>query len=146
VTTLAGPRVGRNQLSFGWRCGVNVRLQALALVVALSWVTAVSAHHSWPVDRSKLVTVQGTVTSFSWSNPHPMIGLDVRRDDGTTEKWSVGGPAINRMEANGWTSRTVKPGDVITGIGYQFGDGQKIIRLERVVLADGKELLVYGRR
>ena len=30
-------------------------------------------------------------------------------------------------------------------IGYQFSDGQKIIRLERVVLADGKELRVYGR-
>jgi hypothetical protein len=28
---------------------------------------------------------------------------------------------------------TVKPGDVITGTGYQFSDGQKIIRLERVV-------------
>jgi len=34
---------------------------------------------------------------------------------------------------------------VITGIGYQFTDGQKILRLERVVLADGKELLLYGR-
>ena len=39
----------------------------------------------------------------------------------------------------------VKPGDVITGIGYQFADGQKIVRLERVVLADGKELRLYGR-
>jgi hypothetical protein len=49
------------------------------------------------------------------------------------------------MTANGWTKTTVKPGDVITGIGYQFADGQKIVRLERVVLADGKELRVYGR-
>jgi len=74
-----------------------------------------------------------------------MITLEVRTDDGKVEKWQVGGPAINRMEANGWTKTSVKPGDVITGIGYQFSDGQKIIRLERVVLADGKELLVYGR-
>ena len=37
-----------------------------------------------------------------------------------------------------------KVGDVITGIGYQFGDGQKIIRLEKVVLADGKTMSVYG--
>jgi hypothetical protein len=49
------------------------------------------------------------------------------------------------MEANGWTRTTVKTGDVITGIGYQFTDGQKILRLERVVLADGKEIRVYGR-
>jgi len=48
-------------------------------------------------------------------------------------------PAIIRMEANGWTKTTVKRGDVITGIGYQFADGQKVVRLERVVLADGKD-------
>ena len=65
--------------------------------------------------------------------------------NGNTEKWQVGGPALNRMEANGWTKTTVKPGDVITGIGYQYADGQKIIRLERVVFADGNELRLYGR-
>jgi hypothetical protein len=74
-----------------------------------------------------------------------MITLEVRADDGKMEKWLIGGPAITRMEANGWTKTTVRPGDVITGTGYQFADGQKIIRLERAVLADGKELRVYGR-
>jgi hypothetical protein len=34
---------------------------------------------------------------------------------------------------------------MITGTGYQFGDGQKIIRLEKVVLPDGKEMRVYAR-
>ena len=121
----------------------------LALVfVILSLVSSavtLSAHHSWPISRSQLVTVKGTVMEFAWENPHPMITLEVRAADGKLEKWLVGGPAINRMEANGWTKATVKPGDVITGIGYQFADGQKIIRLERVVLADGKELRLYGR-
>jgi hypothetical protein len=74
-----------------------------------------------------------------------MITLEVRTDDGKPEKWMVGGPAISRMEANGWTKATVRPGDVITGIGFQFSNGQKILRLERVVLADGRELRVYGR-
>jgi Family of unknown function (DUF6152) len=114
----------------------------LALVFA---VVPVSAHHSWPVSYSQLVTVKGTVTEFTWSNPHPMITIEVRTNDGAIEKWLIGGPAINRMEANGWTKDTVKPGDVITGIGYQFADGQKIVRLERAVLADGKEIRVYGR-
>jgi hypothetical protein len=123
-----------------------MRLQALAMVVgALLLSASLSAHHSWPVSYSKMVTVKGTVTALSWENPHPMIALDVRGDDGKTEKWSVGGPAITRMEASGWTRNTLKIGDVITGIGYQFADGQKIIRLEKVVMADGKELRVYGR-
>jgi hypothetical protein len=125
---------------------VNVRLLSLALVLGLLGTSAsLSAHHAWPVSRAKLVTVKGTVTAFTWSNPHPMISLDVRADNGAIEKWTVGGPAINRMSASGWSNTTVKPGDVITGIGYQFSDGQKIIRLERVLLADGKQLSVYGR-
>jgi hypothetical protein len=114
----------------------------LALVAA---AVPLSAHHSWPVSYTQLVTVKGTVMGFDWENPHPMITLEVRTDDGKVEKWLVGGPAINRMEANGWTKTTVKVGDVITGTGYQFSDGQKIIRLERVVLADGKEMRLYGR-
>jgi hypothetical protein len=117
-------------------------LTVLALVCS---VIPLSAHHSWPVNTSRLVTVKGTVTGFAWENPHPMITLEVRTDDGRLEKWSVGGPAINRMEANGWTKTTVKPGDVITGIGYQFANGQKIVKLERVLLADGRQLRVYGR-
>jgi hypothetical protein len=118
---------------------------AIAVLLLVSAVLPLSAHHSWPVSYEKLVTVKGTVVDFMWANPHPMMTIEVQGNDGRTEKWEIGGPAINRMEANGWTKTTVKPGDMITGIGYQFADGQKIVRLERVILADGKELRLYGR-
>ena len=114
---------------------------AIALLVS---VVPLSAHHSWPVDMSKLVTVKGTVTEVTWENPHPMFTLEVRANDAKSRSGSWG-PALNRMEANGWTSMTIKPGDMITGTGYQFGDGQKIIRLEKVILPDGKEIRVYAR-
>ena len=120
---------------------------------ALTWIALalipaqmpLAAHHAWPVSQQRLVTVKGTVLDFQWGNPHPMITLAVQTANGATEKWQIGGPAINRMEANGWTKTTVKNGDVITGIGYQFTSGEKIIKLERVFLPDGKEILVYGR-
>jgi len=118
---------------------------AFVILMLVSAVTPLSAHHSWPISYDRLVTVTGTVVEFKWANPHPMMTLEVQANDGKTEKWLVGGPAIIRMEANGWTKSTVKPGDVITGIGYQFADGQKIVRLEHVVLADGRELRLYGR-
>ena len=120
-------------------------IPVLVILALVSAAVPMSAHHSWPVSREKLVTVKGTVMEFAWENPHPMITLEVRTDDGKVEKWLIGGPAINRMEANGWTKDTVKPGDVLTGTGFQFSDGQKIIRLERVVFADGKEMRLYGR-
>ena len=118
---------------------------AFVTLMLVSAVMPLLAHHSWPISYDRLVTVKGTVVEFKWANPHPMMTLEVQANDGRTENWLIGGPAIIRMEANGWTKTTVKPGDVITGIGYQFADGQKIVRLERIVLADGKELRLYGR-
>jgi hypothetical protein len=117
---------------------------AILILASISAAIPLSAHHQWPVSRTRLVTVKGTVTEFVWANPHPMITVEVQ--NGTAaEKWLIGGPAITRMEASGWNRTTVKKGDVITGIGYQFADGQKIVRLERVVLSDGREIRVYGR-
>jgi hypothetical protein len=125
-----------------------MKLLHVPAVVVLTLLTAVvplSAHHSWPVDMTKLVTVTGTIKQIEWTNPHPMFTIEVRAEDGKPETWLIGGPAITRMEANGWTKTTIKPGDKVTGTGFQFSDGQKIIRLERVVLTDGKEMRVYGR-
>jgi len=125
---------------------VTKKLFVSTLVIfALVSAVPLSAHHSWPVGN-QLVTVKGTVTEFMWANPHPMINLDVRNKDGMIEKWQVGGPAINRMEANGWSKTTVKPGDVITGIGYQYSDGQKILKLDKALLPDGKEIFLYGSK
>ena len=124
---------------------MKAALAAIAMLALIFAAVPLSAHHSWPVSYAQLVTVKGTVMDFAWENPHPMITLEVKADDGKVEKWLVGGPAINRMEANGWTKTTVKRGDVITGTGYQFSDGQKIIRLERIVFSDGKEMRLYGR-
>ena len=118
---------------------------ALIILTLVSAVMPLAAHHSWPITYDRLVTVKGTVIEFKWANPHPMMTLEVQANDGRMEKWLVGGPAIIRMEANGWTKTTVKVGDVITGTGYQFADGQKIVRLERAVLANGKEMRLYGR-
>ena len=122
-----------------------MKTSALAILTIVSAVTPLLAHHSWPVSYDRLVTVKGTVTEFSWNNPHPMMTVEVPVNGGKPEKWLIGGPAINRMEANGWNKDSVKPGDVITGIGYQFTDRQKIIRLERVIMPDGKEMRLYGR-
>ncbi len=122
------------------------KLLALGVIGILIAAGTLSAHHRWPVNRSEDVTVQGTVTAYTWSNPHVMIVLDVRANDGSVEKWEVGGPSITRMAANGWDRNTLKAGDVITATGYRFSDGSRILRLDKIVTSDGKELLLYGSR
>ena len=123
------------------------RLQVLALGVVgiLAAASPLFAHHSWPVDTSREVTVKGTVTGYNWTNPHVMMGLDVTGTDGKIQKWDVGGPSTARMSGNGWDKTTLKMGDVITAMGYRFADGQNILRLQKIVMANGKEMFLYGR-
>ena len=124
----------------------RLRILALGTIGILMAASPLLAHHAWPVERSKEVTVSGTVVSYDWANPHVMIGLEVRTNDGKVQKWNVGGPSTSRMANNGWDRTTLKPGDVITAIGFQFADGQPILRLEKVMMAGGKEMLLYGGR
>ena len=72
---------------------------AFVTLMLVSAVMPLAAHHSWPFTYDRLVTVKGTVTDFRWANPHPMMTLEVQGTDGRAEKWEIGGPAINRMEA-----------------------------------------------
>jgi len=122
------------------------QILALGALGILAAASPLFAHHQWPVDMSREMTVKGTVTEYTWANPHVMIGLDVRDTSGRIEKWNVGGPSTTRMAGNGWDKTTLKMGDVITGIGYRFTDGSKILRLQRIVMASGKEMFLYGRQ
>jgi hypothetical protein len=74
-----------------------------------------------------------------------MIGLDVKGDDGTVEQWRVGGPSLNRMAGNRWDRTTLKVGDVITGTGNRFLDGSNVLKLAKVMMSDGKEMVLYAR-
>lgn len=124
----------------------RLQIVALGTVGILVAASPLFAHHSWPVERSKAITVKGTVTGYDWSNPHVMIALEVTANNGRVEKWNVGGPSTTRMAGNGWDRNTLKAGDVITAIGYRFSDGSNILRLEKIVMSNGKALLLYGSR
>jgi hypothetical protein len=50
------------------------------------------------------------------------------------------------MANTGWDKNTLKPGDQITAIGQRISDGTYSIRLEKVILPDGRELACYGSR
>jgi hypothetical protein len=123
----------------------KLRKLALGAIGILVAAGPLFAHHAWPVDRSKEVTVKGTVTAYTWADPHVMIAIDVAAANGSIEKWDVGGPSLSRMSGNGWDRNTLKPGDVITGIGYRFSDGSNVVQLQKIVMASGKEMLLYGR-
>jgi len=120
------------------------RKVALSVMATLVAASPVLAHHEWPVDRTRQVTVTGSVTAYIWADPHVMIALDVQAN-GTVEKWRVGASSKKYTAAGGWDRNTFKPGDVITVIGYRFKDGSNMAQVQKVVMASGKKLYYSSR-
>jgi hypothetical protein len=89
---------------------------------------------------SHTTAVKGTVTQFQWGNPHMWINFEVQDDKGAAQNWSAGGPSPNRLANSGWNSDTLKPGDQVTFVGYRIKDGGYSMKLDKIVLPDGREL------
>jgi hypothetical protein len=103
------------------------------------------AHHGRATyDETKLATIMGTVSSFQFSNPHAQLFLDVKDDKGNIEKWVGEGTSPNMLIREGWDRKTLKPGDQITATGHPARNGSNSMRIEKIVLSNGKELTFEG--
>jgi hypothetical protein len=113
---------------------------ALAAAAALAAAGTASAHHSFAVffDPEKSVTLSGKVTSFRFTNPHGTVALDVKKPDGSIEKWRAETNAPVILSRRGWTRDSIKPGQTITIRGWPSRDGRPYLRLMEARQADGK--------
>jgi len=103
-------------------------------------VTTFAHHGNSAYDMSKTVPQKATVTRFEYTNPHTQVYYDVTNDKGEVEHWvaETTNPAmLNRV---GWSRDTLKPGDQVTLWVNPNKVGAKITFLQKVTLADGKEL------
>jgi hypothetical protein len=72
------------------------------------------AHHSFAVfEFGASIEIEGTVQEFKYINPHAFIILKVKGKDGRVETWTLEGEPTPMLEREGWTNRTLKPGDQI---------------------------------
>lgn len=118
-------------------------LLALVLVVAIG-VGSLRAHHSFAAqyDRTKSITLKGTVTKVEWANPHIYFYLDVTTPDGKVENWAVEGGAPNALYRNGWRKDSLQVGNVVTVDGWLAKDGSRLANMRTVLLTDGRQ--VFG--
>jgi hypothetical protein len=73
---------------------------------------AVAAHHSFAMfDQEHPIDLVGTVKEWKYTAPHAFIILEVKDQDGASQVWSLEGGAPSGLIRDGWTSKTLKPGD-----------------------------------
>jgi hypothetical protein len=115
-------------------------LLMLAGIVGLLLSTSALAHHGAAslYDVGKETTLKVTITEFVWTSPHVEVGIASVDDKSARWLLEVGSPP--NIANRGWTSKSLKVGDVVTVTFNPGLRGARIGRLLRVVLADGKEL------
>ena len=121
-----------------------MRIRGLVWIAALLMGSAVAllAHHSFDAefDRTKPVSLKGTVTKMEWMNPHIWLYIDVKDEKGAVSKWQVEGGAPNSLRRNGWNRDSVKEGEAVTVEGTRAKDGSNTANARSVVNAAGKRL------
>jgi hypothetical protein len=108
---------------------------------ALLVSTAALAHHGAAslYDMTKETTIKATVTEYVWTNPHVELGISSNGGTTTELLLELGSPP--NIRNRGWTSRSVKAGDVVMVTFHPGLRGQKIGIVVKLVTADGKELV-----
>jgi hypothetical protein len=109
---------------------------ALALVPA----GPAAAHHSFAMfDQKKVMTLDGTVTQFQWTNPHSFIEIDVGSGPKATH-WSIELNSPNNLKRQGWSRESLHAGDKVSLRMNPLRDGSKGGLFLDVRLANGKVL------
>ena len=113
-----------------------------AAAMALILANSATAHHSFAMfDQTKTLTLNGTVKSWQWTNPHTWLVVTVKDDKGEVQEWNIEGqsPSVLRGE-QGYSRDIMKPGDKVTLTLHPLRDGRPGGSLVKVIVPDGRTL------
>jgi hypothetical protein len=113
---------------------------ALSLVLGFGDIAA--AHHSnaaYDIDHPQ--TMEGTVKTVNWTNPHISFVVEADAKNGEAVKtwvFEVSSPGV--LTRSGWTKRSLQPGDYAVFRYAPLRDGNAGGFLLKVTLPSGQEL------
>ena len=104
----------------------------------------VSGHHAFAAefDANKPIKLKGTVTKMEWINPHSWIHIEVKRPNGTVERWAIEGGPPNALFRRGFTRNSLPTGTEIVVEGFQAKDGSRRGNGRDLTFADGRRLFL----
>ena len=123
----------------------NRLAMVFAVVVGFSVSAPLFAHHGGAtLYTDRTVTLKGTVKTWYWSNPHVLLTITVKGDDGKAVDWITELQAPNTIRPRGFLKNSFKPGDEVTVTLRPTKNGNPNGSLTRLVLADGTVLNPQG--
>jgi len=110
----------------------------------LTSAAALSAHHSFAAefDANQPVQLKGTVVKVEWINPHTWIHLDVKKSDGSMERWMIEGGTPNTLLRRGLTKNSLPEGTELIVDGYKAKNGSNRANGRDLTFTDGRKLFM----
>ena len=119
----------------------SLGVSSLVMIALLAVSVQLFAHHgNASYGNAKQLTLKGTVTEWIWLNPHTLLKIDVKDDDGKVVNWVVEWSAPSSLINFGINKQTFKAGDEVTVVMITPDNGAPVGRIQRVLLANGKWL------
>lgn len=115
-------------------------LRIVVLLLSLLTVPLFAHHANFAYDRTRSISVSGTVTKWQFINPHSGLWIEVVDERGIVEEWSGEFQGtLDLYRHFGWNKNTFVPGKKITLIGYPSRNHTNSMGVRSVVFADGKK-------
>jgi len=112
-----------------------------SLVIALGIAGSAWAHHNAAgIDRTKTVTVEGTVKQFKWANPHSWVEIEVPDKKGGVELWNAEMTSPSILVRAGWKKTTLNAGDKVKLVVNPLTNGSPGGLFVSITLPTGQEL------
>jgi hypothetical protein len=111
------------------------RAGAAIVLVSVSFAIPALAHHGWgSYDSTAVTTLEGTVQSVAFSNPHASVQLESQG-----KVWFIVLAPPSRMSSRGLPDGTLKAGQTVSLDGYVHKTDPMELRAERIRV-DGKSV------
>jgi len=123
-------------------------MQTRFFALLFTMVFRAVAHHSFAAefDDKQPVILDGSVVKFEFMNPHSWIYVDVKKADGTTERWSIETGSTNALFRRGWRKDSLRAGDHVTINAFRAKDGSLTANASQVKLPDGRQMSAGSSR
>jgi hypothetical protein len=82
------------------------------LAAAIAAALPANAHHSNPLyfDMAKAITLEGAIIRVAWINPHVLLYLQSKNENGELETWVLHGASLNNANRQIGLKERLQPG------------------------------------
>ena len=119
--------------ALSWAIREMLMRHATAMAAALVLTSAALGHHSDAgLDMNSVVTLEGTVTEFSWRNPHVYFSVETTDERGQQTEWALQMGSTITVARMGWTRESLSVGERVTVQAHPSHDGRPYALLRSI--------------